>query len=98
MRLVTELRRCTTLPFETTPVIHCKLFEDNSGAVELANVPKMRPRTKHINTKYHHFRQYIFDKIIEIVQVPTTEQLADLLTKNLGIELFFKFRKLVCGW
>jgi hypothetical protein len=41
------------------PVMRCRVFEDNSGAVELATSvksPKMRPRTKHINTKYHHFR------------------------------------------
>jgi hypothetical protein len=33
----------------------CKLFCDNSGAVELIQLPKFRPRTKHINTKLHHF-------------------------------------------
>jgi hypothetical protein len=35
-----------------TPKIHCKVFEDNAGAIEIANVPKMRPRTKHLNIKY----------------------------------------------
>jgi hypothetical protein len=41
------------------PELHCKMFEDNSGAVEVASAkhPKMRPRTKHINNKYHHFRE-----------------------------------------
>jgi hypothetical protein len=34
------------------PVAHCKAFEDNSGALELARQPKMRSRTKHINVKY----------------------------------------------
>ena len=33
------------------PVVHCKeAFEDNTGALGLAKVPKMRPRTKHILT------------------------------------------------
>ena len=31
--------------------IMCNAFEDNTGALELAKVPKMRPRTKHINIK-----------------------------------------------
>ena len=35
--------------------IHCKAFEDNSRALEMAEVPKMRPRTKHLNNMYHHF-------------------------------------------
>ena len=34
--------------------ISCKVFEDNNGALELANKPKFRPRTKHIGIKYHH--------------------------------------------
>jgi hypothetical protein len=42
-----------------TPRIHCKVFEDNAGAIEIANVPKMRPRTKHLNIKYHHFREEV---------------------------------------
>ena len=41
----------------TKPQINCTLFEDNSGALILAKSPAMRPRTKHINVKYHHFRQ-----------------------------------------
>jgi hypothetical protein len=35
---------------------HCKLFEDNSGALEFARVAKYRPRTRHINAAWHHFR------------------------------------------
>jgi hypothetical protein len=38
-----------------TPVIRCKIFEDNQEAVEMANVHKMHPRTKHLNIKYHFF-------------------------------------------
>jgi hypothetical protein len=26
-----------------TPKVHCKVFEDNTGAIEIANVPKIRP-------------------------------------------------------
>jgi hypothetical protein len=39
--------------------VHCKVFEDNEGAIEIAKVPKMRPRTKHLNIKYHHFREEV---------------------------------------
>lgn len=34
---------------------HCKIFEEKSGAIELAKTPKMRPRTEPPNIKYHHF-------------------------------------------
>ena len=39
----------------TKPTVHCNIFEDNSGALEIAKFPNMRSRTKHINLKYHHF-------------------------------------------
>jgi hypothetical protein len=41
------------------PLIRCKTFEDNSGALQLARLPKMRPRTRHINVMYHQFREAV---------------------------------------
>jgi hypothetical protein len=38
------------------PIVKCTVFEDNNGALKLATAPKMRPCTKHIAVKYHHFR------------------------------------------
>ena len=35
--------------------VHCRVFEDNSGALEIATNPKFRPRTKHINQRFHFF-------------------------------------------
>jgi histone deacetylase 1/2 len=39
--------------------VHCRIFEDNTGAIEIATVPKYRPRTKHINNRYHFFRSLV---------------------------------------
>jgi hypothetical protein len=83
---------------DVVPTVKCNVFEDNYGAVELANVPKLCPRTNHINTKYHHFRKYVFDGTIKVQHVRTTEQWADMFTKSLGVELFTKFRKANMGW
>ena len=55
----------------------CTVFEDNNGAVEIAKTPKMRPRTKHIAIKYHHFRTYFYKGDIQIVKIDTSEQEAD---------------------
>jgi len=38
-----------------TPTVHYRVFEDNSGALEMSKNPKNHPRTKHIATKHHHF-------------------------------------------
>ena len=86
-----------TLP-ATIPTVHCKAFEDNLGAVELAKTPKLRPRTKHINVKYHHFRDHVSKGKVMVHQVATEDQLADCMTKMCATHLFKKFRKAIMGW
>jgi hypothetical protein len=49
--------------------VHCKIFEDNEGAIEIAKVPKMRPRTKYLNIKYHHFREEVKKGTVNIYHV-----------------------------
>lgn len=82
----------------TTPTVKCTVFEDNSGALELATAPKMRPRTKHINIKYHHFREHVRKGTVKIQYVPTALQVADQMTKPLPAPQFTKLRKLLMGW
>jgi hypothetical protein len=43
-----------------------KVFEDNPGALELARLPKLRSRTKHINMCCHHFREPMRSRLIKI--------------------------------
>ena len=71
--------------------IHCKAFEDNSGALEMAKVPKMSPRTKHLNNVYHHFHKSIQNNEVTLIAIRTDNQLADLLTKPLPDNLFQRF-------
>jgi hypothetical protein len=98
IRLIKELDAAGFDVNSKTPEIHCKLFEDNVGALTMAKTPKMRPRTKHMNLKYHHFRESVEDGTVSIHQISTEEQTADILTKPLGIDLFEKFRKKMMGW
>ena len=48
------------------PRIHCNVFDDNSGALELPRLPKMRPRTKHINQSFHHFWEYVERQEVQV--------------------------------
>ena len=80
------------------PTIKCRIFEDNSGAVEMVKTDKYRPRTKHINIKYHHFCQYVKSGCISISRVRTDKQPADMLTKPLPLETLETFRKWIMGW
>ena len=81
-----------------TPKVKCKVFDDNSGAIEMANIHKYRPRTKHINVKLHHFRDYVTRKKIQILPISTKEQWADYLTKPVNYDTLKHLRHKVMGW
>jgi hypothetical protein len=85
MELVKELQWHGYDFTATKPTVHCKVFEDNSGAIKLAKVPKMRQWTKFINVQYHHFRQYVDHKEISILPITTEDQCADILTKSVSL-------------
>ena len=75
--------------------VHCTVFEDNSGALELARLPKIRPRTKHINQSYYHFREHVEQQDVSIQATPTEDQMADILTKPLPEPSFTRHHGLV---
>ena len=77
--------------------VHCNTFEDNTGALELSKVPKMQPRTKHINIKYHHFRAHVQKGTITVEHVDTKNQVADIFTKLFSTPLFVKHRQAIMG-
>ena len=47
MELIKEMKEHAIPVISTKPYVYCKVFEDNSGALELARLPKLRPRTRH---------------------------------------------------
>lgn len=63
------------------------VFEDNNRALEMAKIPKIRPRTKHIGIKYYYFLTYIERGYILLEKIDTTEQEANFLTKSLVQQL-----------
>jgi hypothetical protein len=80
------------------PRMFCRVFEDNSGAIELATSaksPKMRPRTRHINTKYHHFCDKVMDGTLEIHLVSINDMLAEKITNE---AIHTRQRKRMMGW
>ena len=95
MKLVSEMDEYEWGISMVAPRIHCRVLKNNSGALELTRVPKMRPRTKHINIIYHHFRTFVQDGKITIWAINTNDQPTDMLTKPLQVAKFVKFRKLL---
>ncbi len=98
MNLLSEMKAYGIPILTATPTTFCKLFEDNAGAIHLAKVPKMRPRTRHINQKYHHFQEWVKSGLISILPIDTLMQPADLFPKPLDLDLFSKHRFSIMGW
>ena len=81
MELLKELKE--VVPSEdSAPTIHCTIFEDNKDCVDLVETPRMRPRTKHIASKYHHFRSFVKNKTVSIRYVGTTLQREAILLRH----------------
>ena len=98
MKILDELKDNNVPIKDSTSRVYCRVFEDNSGALEMAKVHKYRPRTKHINVKYHHFRDYVSNGKIKLYPISTTIQPADVFTKPLPKELITRHRLRLMGW
>ena len=98
MELLKEMRSLGFPIMTAKPKLHCKVFEDNSGALEMAKTHKYRPRTKHLNVKLHHFRDYVTRGEISIHKIDTKQQRADYLTKPVNQEILEYLRQKVMGW
>jgi hypothetical protein len=59
MNLQQEIREQNFKVVCIKPCVYCKVFEDNARALEATRLPKLRPRTKHINVCYHHFCKHV---------------------------------------
>jgi hypothetical protein len=81
-----------------TTQIKCIAFKDNNGALEMATIHKLRPRTKHINVKYNHFQSAVLQGMITIHKIATEDQLADIFTKPLTVLIFVNMRQWIMGW
>jgi hypothetical protein len=56
---------------------------DNQSAIAIAKNDEHRPRTKHVDIKWHWIRDRIAGKTLQLEYVPTAEQVADIFTKQL---------------
>ena len=79
------------LPSKVMP--YFPVFEDNQGAVKLAQNPSTNSNSKHIDVRHHFLRELVRQRDIKIAQVPSEFQHADILTKALAFDLFAFHRK-----
>ena len=64
------------------------LLVDNQGSISSSQNMAINSRNKHIDIRYHFIREAVESKKITLSYCPTSEQIADILTKPLLRELF----------
>ena len=74
-----------------------KVHEDNSACVAISTKPVHKSRSKHIGTKYHNVREASLNGEVELVQVWTEHQIADIFTKSLAFNDFDRCREVLMG-
>ena len=79
-RLLEELRITSEEPVQ--------LFCDNKATISIAHNPVHHDRTKHVEVDRHFIKEKIDGGIISIEYIPTSQQLADILTKGLTGQVF----------
>ena len=68
---------------------------DNSSTIKLSKNPVMHGRSKHIDVRFHFLRNLTKEGTIELVHCGSQDQVADIMTKPLKLEVFQKLRKLL---
>lgn len=72
-----------------------KIYEDNSGAINIANNGNFTKNSKHIEIHYHFVHESVKEKLINVCKIDSNKNVADMFTKALCKEKFEKFRKLL---
>ena len=95
IRETTFMRYVRSFIFPDRYVGYTTVKEDNKGVIYLANNPVTTPNSKHIDVRYHFFRERVANGEFQIVHVLSEEQHADFLTKPLDMEAFRFHRNFV---
>ena len=70
---------------------------DNQPAILVANGTNKHAHVKHILLRLQYLRELIKEKQISLTYVPSSENVADALTKNLAKPQFIILRALLLG-
>lgn len=73
-RLYSQVKKFKNIPI---------LFVDNAAAVRLAQNPEFHRRTKHIAIKHFFIREKVVERKLDVQQISTSDQVADIMTKPL---------------
>jgi hypothetical protein len=70
---------------------------DNKAAIDLSNNPVFHARSKHIGKVYHLVRELQAIGVVKTSFIGTADNLADMLTKPVGVRILSAFNKFIFG-
>jgi len=72
-----------------------KLYGDNQSANALAYNPEYYSRTKHTHGRQRFITEMVEQRVIEVTYIPTRDMVADMLTKALQKDAYWRFMRML---
>lgn len=72
-----------------------EVFQDNQACVQMAKGNVNHQRSKHIDMRYHFIQEAVTAGEMKLTWIPTSEMVADILTKVLPAPIFLRLRALL---
>jgi hypothetical protein len=73
------------------------MFEDNQAAIAIALQEASTRKTKHVELQVHYIRDLVKRGLIVMIHIPTRIQLADIFTKPLNDDAFYRHLYVILG-
>ena len=73
------------------------LYEDNQGALLMANAQRPTKHTRHIDIKQFALQEWVMEDLIALKRINTSDNCADALTKATGKTIFHRHMDFIMG-
>ena len=73
------------------------IYEDNQGAIAMANAGRPTKRTKHIDVRHFALQSWVEQDIMLLKRIPTNDNSSDALTKNTPCLIFNRHIDYILG-
>jgi len=74
-----------------------EIKEDNEACIAMSKSILTSSKSRHMKIKHHYVRSQVAEGEVKLVPCPTSEMVADILTKNLERPQFVKLRDILLG-
>jgi deoxyuridine 5'-triphosphate nucleotidohydrolase len=73
------------------------LYEDNQGALLMANAQQPTKRTRHVETRHFAIQEWVERDLLTLLRIATNDNYSDVLTKATGRILFYRHMNYIMG-